>query len=47
MHGDWKKACEYIQQGSVLAKGSDITENSVSSWHQLLRYLELNKKIQN
>jgi len=42
MHGDWKEACRSIQQGTPLVKGSDTVENSVASWHQLLRHLALN-----
>ncbi len=42
MPSNWKDVCNRVQQGATLNKNSDIVENSVSGWHQLLRYLSLN-----
>lgn len=42
MHGDWKEACTSMEQNTPLVKGSETVENSVASWHQLLRHLALN-----
>ncbi len=42
MPSEWKNLCSFIQHGTALGKTSDIVENSVSGWHQLLRHLSLN-----
>ena len=42
MHRSWKDACLEIHQGGVLKKNSEVVENTVSDWHQLLRHLSLN-----
>lgn len=42
MPSNWKDACNSVQQGTTLNKTSEIVENSVSGWHQLLRHLSLN-----
>jgi hypothetical protein len=41
MHSAWKDSCTDVHQGVVLSKNSDVVRNSVSSWHQLQRYLSL------
>jgi len=38
----WKDACNSIQQGTTLVKSSEIVEQSVCGWHQLLRHLSIN-----
>lgn len=47
MHADWSKVCRLKQQGTTLTKGSEILENTVASWQQLLKFLsiELSMKI--
>lgn len=42
MHRNWKDASVQIHQGGLLKKNSEIAENTVSSWHQLIRHLSLN-----
>lgn len=42
MPSNWKDVCNSVQQGTALNKNSEIVENSVSGWHQLLRHLSLN-----
>lgn len=41
MGSGWKDICTEVQQGAILQKGSGHVENAVSSWLQLLRYLEI------
>lgn len=47
MSNDWKEVCAAVQEQAVLSKASPIIENSVISWHQLIRHLalELSMKI--
>ena len=47
MSNDWKEVCSSFQEQAVLSKSSSIVENSVISWHQLIRHLalELSMKI--
>ncbi len=42
MPSDWKDLCSSVQHGTALGKTSEVVENSVSGWHQLLRHLSLN-----
>ena len=42
MPSEWKDLCRSVQQATVLTKNSEIVENPVSGWHQLLRHLSLN-----
>lgn len=42
MPSNWKDVCNSVQQGTALNKNSEIVQNSVSGWHQLLRHLSLN-----
>lgn len=39
MNSNWKDICTQVQQGAMLKKTSTETEETVSSWHQLFRYL--------
>ena len=41
LHGDWKVACETIQNQATLPKTSDVAKNTASSWIQLWRYMSL------
>ena len=41
MGAGWKEVCTDVQQGTTLLKNSSSVEGAVSSWQQLLRYLEI------
>ena len=42
MPSNWKSVCDAVQQGSTLFRTSEMVEDSVAGWHQLLRHLSLN-----
>ena len=37
----WKEICNQIQQGAVLKKTSKEVQTTITSWHQLFRYLAI------
>ncbi|MCF6262626.1 MAG: hypothetical protein L3J24_03430 [Xanthomonadales bacterium] len=45
MPSTWKDTCNSIQQRVPLNKSSELVENAVSGWHQLLRHLSLNLSV--
>lgn len=45
MHSDWKESYNDVHQGVKLGKSADVVRNSVSSWHQLQRYLSIKLSI--
>jgi len=45
MPGTWKDTCNSIQQRVPLNRSSELVENAVAAWHQLLRHLSLNLSI--
>ena len=41
MASGWKDLCAAVQQGATLRRNTDFVQESVASWHQLLRYLAI------
>ena len=37
----WKDLCAAVQQGATLSRNAEYVQESIASWHQLLRYLAI------
>ena len=45
MASGWKELCTVVQQGATLSRNAEFVQESIASWHQLLRYLAIQLSI--